>query len=254
MKNEREKYMYMENFNKENEKMIIKDYINSKNIIVYFPKYNYYTKCNLKNFKLGYVKCPYSRKIFGVGYLGEGEYISRKNGKITKEYDLWRGMLRRCYSKENKKEFNRYKDVSVCDEWLNFQNLAKWYNENYYEIEGQRMELDKDILKKNNKTYSPEYCVFVTSGINNLFLKNNKNRGKYPIGVSYNKKAKKFSSICNVNNKQCYLGLFDNSKDAFIAYKTFKENYIKNIANEYKEYIPNRLYEALLKYEIEITD
>lgn len=254
MKNEREKYMYMENFNNQNEKMIIKDYVNYKNITVYFPDYNYYTKGTMGSFKAGSIKCPYSKSLFGVGYLGEGEYVSKINGKITKEYDLWRGMLRRCYSKETKKEFNRYKDVIVCEEWLNFQNFAKWCNENYYKIEGQRMELDKDIIKKGNKVYSPEMCVFVTSSINNIFIKNNKNRGKYPIGVSYNKQSNKFTSICNVNNKQYYLGVFDTSIEAFLVYKKFKESYIKSVANEYKNRIPDKLYDALLKYEIEITD
>lgn len=42
-------------------------------------------------------------------------------------------MLQRCY---NNKQLS-YFDCEVCDEWLCFQNFAKWYEENYYEIEGE---------------------------------------------------------------------------------------------------------------------
>ena len=44
-----------------------------------------------------------------------------------------------------------YLDVTVCEEWHNFQNFAKWFYENYYEISGEKMRLDKDILIKGNK-------------------------------------------------------------------------------------------------------
>ena len=40
----------------------------------------------------------------------------------------------------------------------------------------------------------------------------------------------------------------------FKQYKIMKETYIKQIADEYKELIPNILYNALYKYEVEITD
>ena len=51
-----------------------------------------------------------------------------------------------------------------------------------------------------------------------------------------------------------YLGRFKNEIDAFIAYKQFKENYIKQVADEYKKLIPTKLYEALYKYEVKIND
>ena len=41
---------------------------------------------------------------------------------------------------------------------------------------------------------------------------------------------------------------------AFNCYKEFKEKYIKQIADEYKDLIPKELYEALYKYEVEIND
>ena len=48
--------------------------------------------------------------------------------------------------------------------------------------------------------------------------------------------------------------MFNTPQEAFQAYKKFKENYIKQVADEYKEYIPQKLYEAMYNYEVEIGD
>jgi hypothetical protein len=46
------------------------------------------------------------------------------------------------------------------------------------------------------------------------------------------------------------------SKGAFLkqVHKFYKEKVIKQMAEEYKGKIPNNLYEAMLRYEVEITD
>ena len=41
---------------------------------------------------------------------------------------------------------------------------------------------------------------------------------------------------------------------AFSCYKIFKENYIKQVADEYKDLIPIKLYEAMYRWEVEIND
>lgn len=51
-----------------------------------------------------------------------------------------------------------------------FSNFLKWFNGNY--IKGYA--LDKDILIKGNKVYSPETCCFVPYEINTL-VTNRKN-------------------------------------------------------------------------------
>jgi hypothetical protein len=116
------------------------------------------------------------------------------------------------------------------------------------------MELDKDILIKGNKIYSPDTCIFVPHEINMLFIKRNAKRGKYPIGVSYDKQKKKFEASCSINNKQKRIGRFSTAEDAFNAYKIYKEGLIKQVATIYKAKIPYELYNALINYEVEITD
>ena len=58
----------------------------------------------------------------------------------------------------------------------------------------------------------------------------------------------------NGNGSHVYLGSYKTENEAFQVYKKFKENLIKQIADEYKPYIPNKLYQAMYRYEIEITD
>ena len=54
--------------------------------------------------------------------------------------------------------------------------------------------------------------------------------------------------------KNKHLGYFSSVEEAFKVYKEFKEEYIKQVANEVKEYIPKKLYDAMYKYEVEIND
>ena len=116
------------------------------------------------------------------------------------------------------------------------------------------MTLDKDILIKGNKIYSPNTCIFVPQSINTLFIKSDKSRGNLPIGVYYKKQNKKYIAQCKINNEKKYLGSFDTSEEAFQAYKQFKEHYIKQIADEYIELIPQELYDAMYNYEVEYED
>ena len=169
-------------------------------------------------------------------------------------------MLKRCYDEEYHKKEPTYIDCEVCEEWLNYQNFAKWFYKNYYEISNEKMCLDKDILIKGNKIYSPQTCIFVPNRINNLFVKSNNTRGEYPIGISYHKRKSGNDclrvDITLTNGKRKLLGLFsfNEIEKAFIYYKTEKEKIIKQVADEYKDLIPIELYDAMYKYEVEITD
>ena len=251
------------NISNEGYKMRIVKYNGVRDIIIEFQD-EHKTKVHTtyRYFKKGNVKNPFHPSVFGVGYLGEGKYKVSYNGKHTKCYNTWNNMLQRCYEPYTVNKRPTYINCYVCEDWLNFQNFAKWYEESYYEIEGEKMHLDKDILVKGNKIYSPETCIFVPNRINVLFTKTNSNRGELPIGVHYNKRNKCLCSECSIldkekeNKKIKFLGYFPLSEPfhAFYTYKVFKENYIKQVADEYKEIIPQKLYESLYRYEIEIND
>lgn len=244
-----------ENYNKFGSLMIIKDYRKYNDIDVYFPEYDWvYKNTTYDGFKKSQLRCPYEPTSYGVGYIGEGEFVTSINHESTRVYDVWHHMLERCYSDIQDRKYPSYKGCWVCDEWHNFQNFARWYNDNYYELDGERMNLDKDILYKGNMLYSPETCIITPQSINSLFIKSDIVRGSYPIGVNYDKRYKTYNSHCNDHGELIWLGSYKTVEEAFIAYKTYKENLIKRVADEYKGLIPDVLYQAMYKYNVEIDD
>ena len=207
-----------------------------------------------KVFKNGTIKSPYVKTVFGRGFMGVGENKSREpnNGKKTKKYLTWFAMMQRCYSNNSKKIKPTYIGCSVCEKWHNFQIFCDWFDENYYTIGESSMCLDKDMLFKGNKVYSPETCVFVPQELNKLLTKRNRFRGALPLGVSISGSG--YNSSCNRRGKTISLGHFDTIENAFCKYKEFKEELMAELANEYKEIIPNALYKALQDYRVDITD
>ena len=118
----------------------------------------------------------------------------------------------------------------------------------------QGWQLDKDIMHKGNKIYSPDNCCFVPDEINKLFIKSDHSRGKYPIGVTYHKTNNLFVARVTIEGKRKFIGNFDSIDEAFNAYKVAKEKNIKDIAAKWKEKIPKRLYDAMMNYQVEFTD
>lgn len=248
------------NYNTFGSEMVIVDYKRWDNIDVYFPEYNWTAKNKeYSKFKKGEIKCPYEKRVYGVGYLGEGKYKVWENGKQTRVYRTWHGVLQRCYDKKFQEKYSTYIKCAVNEKWLNFQEFGKWFDNNYYEIEGEVMHLDKDILCKGNKIYSPENCIFVPQTINTLFTKCDNTRGDSVIGVTLTKNGK-YQVQCRLINpqtgksKQEYLGLYDTQEKGFEVYKYYKEKNIKQVADCYKEQIPEKLYNGMYNYIVEITD
>lgn len=210
------------------------------------------TKSNvsLGNILKGSVKDPYFPSIYGVGFIGRGIYTSRVNSVQTTAYKRWKEMLNRCYNTKNA-EFNNYgnKGVTVCNEWLNFQNYAEWYNNNCLD---ETFVVDKDILNKGCKIYSPDTCCFVPSEINTALTSRKNERGKYPIGVRM--KDGKIIAQINYMKKKIHLGTFNTVEEAFNAYKNSKEKCLKEYADLYKNKISKEVYNALYNYKVEITD
>lgn len=251
--------------NKYGEIFKIIKYINSDNVIIQFKNNGYIKHTTYYYFKNGKVCSPYARRTWGIGYLGEGEYTfsdknivdSKGHSPKTKCYKYWEGMLSRCYNPNNKKHLS-YINCTVCDEWHNYQNFAKWFYENYYEISNEEMCLDKDILNKGNNIYSPNNCCIVPATINKIFIKREKaKKFEMPIGITktenknkpttYRAKIKKYSQYKQIGN-------YYTMKDAFNAYKIEKEKYIKEVADLYKDKIPKKVYDAMYNYKVEITD
>lgn len=236
-------------------KCVITEYISAKQLTVMFYDPLCYVKCSFCSLERGNVSNPLYPTAYGKGFLGyrKGEPIDKR------AYSLWIDMLARCYDKVVKKNSPTYEGVEVCKEWLCFKTFSEWCENNAFfkakDTRDKSYHLDKDILVRGNKIYSPDTCCFVPHRINTLLLSSKGNRGEYPLGVTWSKTNKKFT--CRVktgNSKAKYLGYFNSSEDAFLAYKKAKESLIKDVACEWKGRISDDVYQALLNYEIKITD
>ena len=233
------------------------DYKGTYDVTVEFEYPHFIRKTTLSKLKAGKVKNPMYPSVCGKGYFGVGEY-SNKGGDRSL-YLLWKGMISRCYADTTKKSTLVYEDVEVCNEWLNFQNFAKWCaNQQFYgckDEKGRLYQLDKDILFRGNKVYSPETCCFVPRSINCLLLFSKGSRGNLPVGVSYVKSLRKYrADISRRNISDRVLGYFNTLKEAFEVYKVTRERYIKNMAEIWRDRIDERVYQALLNYEVHIDD
>jgi len=218
---------------------VVIGYNNALDATVKFYNPEYVTKCRVGDLVRGEVCNPLFPIYYGRGYIGVGRF----NTKNTKAYSVWRGMLERTDSnKVGGRSLNAYKDVTVCEEWLNFQNFARW-------CEGQSgsslpgWELDKDVLRKGNVVYSEDACCFIPRRINTIFPKRYAqgdrvyltSDGEWQCQVRLDGKRKTFKSK-------------DREKVVTFKVKATKE-ILTSLANTYKDSLAPHVYEALLSWE-----
>ena len=232
-------------YNTQGTPMRIIEYKNNNDVTIEFlDPYRVRKKTTYNNFRIGQIKNPYDRNVRGFGYYGEGDYksVDKNNPYVKRVFQIWSTMLERCYKEESRDRFPSYEHCLVCDEWHNYQNFRKWYDENYYEVGNERMHVDKDILYKNNRIYSPITCLIVPQRINMLFM-HKRNKYDLPNGIKPRAKGK-FEAQYNHEN----LGIFDTVEKAAIAHDKKKKEVIIEIANEYKNQIPDKVYQALINW------
>lgn len=197
--------------------------------------------------------CPicrnYARRklLYGVAFYDVPTSMTH-----SKEYIMssryWHSMLRRCYAKSSLKRQPTYMGCSVCEDWLLFSNFKRWWDE--HQVAGWC--LDKDILIKGNREYSPTACCFVPNEINVMMIRKKKKDG-LPQGITRTKSGK-FQARVRVNEKDTIIGVFPTLEEAFQAYKVAKEAWIKEVADKWKDKLDKKVYDALYQYEVEIND
>ena len=194
------------------------------------------------------------KMVYGIG-VNDAYFSTGSSNKREPSYTLWKSILARCYGKLHKKQIT-YLGCSVCNEWLVYSNFKKWFDD---PANGYRKgyHIDKDILIRGNKVYSPETCCFVPPEINTLIVKHDATRGDLPIGVSRNKNnLHGYRAIIRIYGKYTIIGYYSTPLEAFSAYKYAKEAHIQEMATRYYNdgKITEMVYKALMNYKVEITD
>lgn len=225
-------------------------YNSNVDVVVKFnDSFGYIKSVALWDLRRGRVKNPYDRNVQGIGYLGVGDYLAYCDGKDSLCYTTWVNMLRRCYDKRSYKRNPSYEGCSVCDEWLCFQVFAKWY----YSQKGsdKRFHLDKDLLVRGNKIYSPETCCLVPKDINALISYKYKKKNTMPTGVAQRSESR-FRACLNIFGKNKIIGTYDTVEEAAFAYKVAKEDYVKLVAGKWKDSIDEVVYESLMNWTVDL--
>ncbi len=157
--------------------------------------------------------------VFGVGIN------DLKAGRRCQFFVRWYAMLGRCYGPPQKAN-RSYEKCTVAPEWLVFSNFKAWMVRQPWE----GMHLDKDLLFPGNKVYGPEYCVFVDAQTNTLLNQQKGTRGKYPIGVSWDKSREAFQSKIRRYHRSYNLGRYSDPMVAHSVWQREKALLIREVA------------------------
>lgn len=151
-------------------------------------------------------------------------------------------MMERC-----DKNLKGYEDATVCEEWKNVYTFIMWYMKNTYNTKQWNLQLDKDLFKLDNKLYSPETCCMLPRGLNILISNCTSRNGLLP-GVTKNLSGSYTGTVSFGLKKE--LQVFKTEEEAFQFYKEKKEHIIKVITKAYVPVIPQKIYDALMIYEV----
>ena len=60
---------------------------------------------------------------------------------MTEEYQIWQGMIKRCYNKELLAKEPAYLECEVCSDWCNYQIFAEWSIKNIENQDGNQIKI-----------------------------------------------------------------------------------------------------------------
>lgn len=145
------------------------------------------------------------------------------------KYKTWHSMLSRCYNPRKQAERPTYIDCTVSQEWHKFSAFKAWMDSQPW----QGNHLDKDLLVIGNRVYSPSTCMFIPPKLNALLGSLSTRQSAWPLGVTKDSRTGKFRARAWTNSRKRNLGYFNYPELAELAYKKFKADHIRDIAQAY---------------------
>ena len=252
----RDKLLGKDFINNSGDRCFVIDYLGTYKVKVIFYETNNIDVFPFDSLKRGVFSDKYKPSVFGKGYLG--------SSKVDKQsHCRWVDMLRRCYSETYKKKTDAYMGCIVCNDWLNYSEFKRWFHSNKNSLMKDENEsfwhLDKDVLVRGNKVYSPETCCFIPQEINKVTVRPNvrKIHKELPEGVGLIKPKIEGGKVgytarahTGTTDRDRYLGYYNTPEEAFKVYKRVKESHIKSLADKWKGKIDEKVYSALINWEV----
>lgn len=228
--------------------VVVLEYTNNKDVLVEFKNTGTRVNVQLTQLKKGNIRDKEQPSVYNVGIVGDG--IVKENGKLTNSYNIWRGMLSRCYNEVTQEKQPTYQGCQVSENFKRLDYFQKWcLNQKGFGLNG--WTLDKDILSDGNLLYSEDTCCFVPQHVNNLFRKQPK-LSSHPQGIMVNKYGS-YEVYVGCNNTNLYFGSFKNEKEAIDIYKAKKYDIVSKIVEGYRDQLDERVYNSIInKFKPEV--
>lgn len=182
-----------------------------------------------------YGECPEYK-----GYINQS-HNTDKNMSISheKSYILWERLIQ--IDRGN----DRNADGTLCEEWKQYDNFKKWYDDNLYDIDEEELEFSYRFWDVNNDYISPETSALIPIDVNKIVRNLIRSvRTGLMLNVSVQKnlyQIKMFGEIIASSN---------NKEEIYEIRKTIFKRQMIDLAEKYKGIIPRKIYDRLLNFEL----
>ena len=206
-------------------------------LIEFIDKYKHQALVKLYSIRLGKIANPYAPTVKGMGYLGVGKYNVKEGGMQTVAYTRWKYIVTRSYGANP--------TTTMCDEWLNYQVFAKWFNDIFITIpESVNTRLVGTLDINQVAHYSPNTAHVVPVAVSSFLvaIKDKKNVG---ISPSIGKHQTNYSVTVSTDKGYCNMGTYVTKEEAQEVYNRCVEKVISNIADTHKAWLCENTYRQL---------
>ncbi len=157
---------------------------------------------------------------------------------------LWSIVKNRCSNQRG------YEDCRICCEWeRDPKAFCRWALDNLYHCNGEHLQIDKDLFGKDQRLYSPETCCFLPASINSVLRRKRRDGIEVlPVGVSITDNGRYKATVHHHTGH--LTKTFGSMEEAGRYYRENKKRYILGLADTYRQWLPEHIYDALVAYEI----